>query len=460
MKNLFSFLITALLLAAVSCQQDEFLNEMEDSKLTLKSYVKVDDSRWEITHPDLPWEEWKGMLSLPENWNDLPKRYLIFYAHGMVDPDYPIELPNDLVGGKPVEQIVKDMEMGYATTSYGANGLVADIAVYDIITLLDEVKQIFTDHNNAAQPGYLAPPDYYFLGGPSEGGLVTLLTLENANVDENGENRFDGGLSICGPIGNFYNQLQYNGDFHVLFNYFFEKELKDRFNLDVGNPEDEVNDITIAAWNNGDLQSAVTDLMKKYPWKVTQLLNCAKVKTDMTDQQTMRRTVLECLRFNVKLTNDVITRLTGTPFNNSRKWYWGSYNDWRLNRYVQRVCPDNYDIIKATVKDRYETTGEIEIPLVTLHTTGDHITPYWHQTAYRMKVFLNGNSLLYTGIPVFNYGHCTIEESHLMAAMAILIAKTSFNNLFAVDQSLFSNEQSLESFKQILKDNAVEVQVN
>jgi len=452
MKNFFSILIAALLFAAVSCQQDEIFTEQEDNNLALKSYTLVDDYRWELTIPSNLGVFSKGLLTLPENWNDLPNRYLIYYAHGMVDPDFPIALPEDIIGGKPVEQIVKDMGMGYATTSYGDNGLVADRAVEDIKQLVIEVNKIFADNNE------LLPPDYLFLGGPSEGGLVTILTIERY------PDMFDGALSICGPIGNFYNQLQYNGDFHVLFNYFFGKELQDTYDKYVGNPEDGVGDKDSADWNDGfiplSLQWSIDHLMQQNPSKVKQLLKCAKVKTDMTDQETMRRTVLECLRFNVKLTNDVITRLTGTPFNNSRKWYWGSYNDWRLNRYVQRVCPDNYDIIKTTVKDRYETTGEIEIPLVTLHTTGDHITPYWHQTAYRMKVFLNGNSLLYTGIPVFNYGHCTIEESHLMAAMAILIAKTSFKNIFAVDPSLFSNEQSLESFKQILKDNSVEVQVN
>lgn len=449
MKNYFSFLFAALLLAAVSCQQDEILTELEDNNQILKSYVKVDDTRWEITAPDIPWEKWKGMLSLPGNWNNLPNRYLVFYAHGMVDPDEGIELPNDFVAGKSIEKIVNDMGMGYATTSYSANGLIAFEAVKDIEILVAEVNKIFDDNSNPNQEGYLLPPDYIFLGGPSEGGLVTVLTIER-NPD-----LFDGALSICGPIGDFYKQLQYNGDFHVLFNYFLGAEL----GKSVGNPADGVTQAIMDDWKTGDLKLDIQGVMAAYPSKVTQLLKCAKVTVDMNDPVAMGTAVLECLRFNVMLTNDVTTRLQGVPFNNKYKWYRGSDNDWKLNRYVQRVLTPDYYTAKNNVK-KYQTSGKIEIPVVTIHTTGDHVTPFWHNPAYRLKTFLNGNSLLHSGIPVANYGHCTIEESHLVAGLAILIVKTNFMNLFAVDEDLFTNQESLESFKQIMKDNSVEVQVN
>jgi pimeloyl-ACP methyl ester carboxylesterase len=376
----------------------------------------------------------------------------------MVDPDFPIALPTDEIGGKPVEQIVKEMGMGYATTSYGDNGLVADWAVDDIKQLVAEVNNIFDEHSSPMENDYLAPPDYLFLGGPSEGGLVTVLTIERY------PDMFDGALSICGPIGDFYKQLQYNGDFHVLFNYFFEDELQDTYHKYVGNPEDGVGgqDSTMGDWNDGyntlSLQWLIDQLMLQNPSKVKQLLRCAKVTADMTDQETMRRTVLECLRFNVKLTNDVVSRLEGVPFNNTRKWYWGSYNDWYLNKNVQRVLTADYPVAKENVK-KYETTGKIEIPLVTIHTTGDHITPYWHQTAYRLKIWKNGNSRYYTGIPVLNYGHCTIEESHLVAAMAILVTKVTLINMFAVNHSVFSNEESAEHFKQIMDENSVEFEI-
>ena len=451
MKNYLIFCLTALLIVAVSCQQDDFFSDQKDNDLLLKSYTQIEDfNRWELTIPSILGES-KGLLTLPKNWNELPDRYLIFYAHGMVDPDEPLALPNDSVGGKPVEKIVLDMNMGYATTSYGDNGLVADRAVEDIVQLVAEVNTIF-DNNNE-----LLPPDYLFLGGPSEGGLVTVLTIERY------PHIFDGALSICGPIGNFYNQLQYNGDFHVLFNYFFEKELQDVYHNYLGNPQDGVGDSTINRWNEGneplELQWLIRDLMDKSPAKVEQLLRCAKVTVDMNDFEAMKTAVMECLRFNVKLTNDVVSRLSGVPFNNTHKWYWGSYNDWLLNQNVQRVLTSDYPIARENVKE-FETTGNIEIPLVTIHTTGDHVTPYWHQTFYRFKIWRNRNSYLYTGIPVFNYGHCTIEESQLIAGMAIMITKASLINQFIVNRSIFSSNKSMDNFKQIMEDNSVDFEIN
>jgi pimeloyl-ACP methyl ester carboxylesterase len=451
MKNFITILITAFLLATVSCQQDDLIAEPEGNDFFLKSYSQVDDYSWKFDIPSIFGVNADGLLALPENWNESP-RYLIFYAHGMVDPDEPIALPNDVIDGKSIEQIVLEMGMGYATTSYGANGLVADKAVEDIRMLVEEVNTFFEENVE-----YL-PPKFMFLGGPSEGGLVTILTIERY------PDLVHGALSICGPIGNFYQQLQYNGNFHVLFNYFFEEELQGTYDKYVGNPEDGVGgqDSTMGDWNDGyiplSLQWSIDQLMQQNPSKVKQLLNCAKVKSDMTDQEAMRTVVFECLRFNVKLTNDVISRLTGTPFNNSRKWYWGSKNDWRLNRSIQRICPDNHDIIKEKVND-YETTGETKIPIVSVHTTGDHITPYWHQTAYRLKIWKNGNGKLYTGIPVANYGHCTIEESHLVAALAILITKATLIDLFAINNSVFSSDDSAERFKQIMNENSIEFEI-
>ena len=51
--------------------------------------------------------------------------------------------------------------------------------------------------------------------GVSEGGLITALAIEQR------PDVFDGGLSTCGPIGDFSQQINYFGDFRVLFDYFF-----------------------------------------------------------------------------------------------------------------------------------------------------------------------------------------------------------------------------------------------
>lgn len=426
---------------AVSCQKDEmFLDPALDieHKTVFKS---TEPGKYTNTSG-----ECINIISLPEKaiWNNLDSRYMIFYAHGMVDPvPYePIALPSDEIGGKTIEEIILENNMGYAATSYRDNGLVVLDAVEDIKKLVEIAGEFFEDHTD-----YL-PPDMIFLGGPSEGGLATIKTIEKYL------HLFDGAVSIGGPIGDFWNQLQYMGDFHVLFNYFFGKELKG-MGIDIGNPEDGVDPTIMSAWKSGELQDIIIGLMQKYPGRVPQLLRCAKVTVDMNDPEAMGTVTLELLRFGIMLTNDIHDRMGGVPYNNTRKWYWGSNNDWKLNRSVQRIRGDY--AAKQEVR-KYETSGEIDIPVVTIHTTGDHVVPFWHNPKYRYKVFINGNSLLHTGIPVDNYGHCTIDESHIMAALYIIISKAALIDYFQLSGTMFETPEQFDTFKEIMKENSIEVE--
>lgn len=388
--------------------------------------------------------EWVVSLPDPDSWNSQDYRYMVFYAHGMVDPvPYEeVKLPDDRIGDRSVEEIILAANMGYASTSYRDNGLVVIDAVEDIKELVNIAGMFFDDH-----PEYI-PPDMLILGGPSEGGLVTAKTIEKY------PHLFQGAVSIGGPIGDFWRQLQYMGDFHVLFNYFFGNELEAQ-GINIGNPEDGVQTAIMDAWKWGDLQDIITGLMINNPGKVKQLINCAGVTVDTGDEIATGTAMLELLRFNIMLTNDIKDRMGGVPFDNTRKWYRGSDNDWRLNRNIQRIRADY--TARASVRN-YETSGEIEVPVVTIHTTGDHVVPFWHNPIYRYKAFIKGNSLLHTGIPVDNYGHCTIEESHIMAALFIVISKARLIDYFDLSGKAFESPEQMKKFMEIMKDNSVEVE--
>ena len=82
---------------------------------------------------------WAGSLTrvcFPADWNG----DLIIYAHGYVEPQAPLAVPDNSIGGTPVEHLVNAIGYAYATTSYRANGLVAEDAVTDLIALESMVK--------------------------------------------------------------------------------------------------------------------------------------------------------------------------------------------------------------------------------------------------------------------------------------------------------------------------------
>jgi pimeloyl-ACP methyl ester carboxylesterase len=408
--HFFFILILYLLAFAVSCQQDELLSD-SNTEFDHQSFLKISMVEHGRYTGEYSGGEW--LISMPDTliWNNpaLPvPRVMVFYAHGMVDPvPYKdIELPSDSIGGNAIEEIVTDMlKMGYATTSYRDNGLIVLDAVKDIQQLTVVVNEFFRNNED-----YL-PPDVLLLAGPSEGGQVTVKTIEKY------PELFDGAISICGPIGSFYDQLQYNGDFHVLFNYFFGAELA-ALGINIGNPQDGVDPQVMNAWTNNALQGIILGIMATYPERVYQLINCANVPVDTSDPVAVGTAVLELLRFNIMLTNDVKEKMRGVPYNNMGKVYVGSFNDELLNDLVQRIADPSFTRAKNFVK-QYETSGKIHVPLVTIHTTGDHVTPFFHQEDYASKIFPVCSDLLYQ-INVTAYGHCTINELHILEALMFI----------------------------------------
>ena len=396
-------------LFAVSCHERSFWDPETKNPNTLK-YEEIKPGTFVGEYAGAKWQ-----LSLPDPiiWNSLPHRYLLFYAHGIVDP-VPFEeiaLPDDNIGGRSVEDILNDKGIGYASTSYRDNGLVVLEAVEDMKNLVDLTRLFFRVH-----PNYFFP-DTLFIGGPSEGGLVTVKTIEKYG------HLFDGAISICAPIGNFQDQLQYNGDFHVLFNYFFGAELSS-YGVDLGNPRDGVHPDIMNAWKFGRLQDLIILLMQTYPERVPQLLITAKATVDFTNELAMGTAVLELLRFNIMMTNDVRNRMRGVPYNNKNTVYFGSLNDRLLNENVQRIDERDYQRVKNNIM-KYETSGKlINLPLATIHTTGDYVIPYWHEELYPLKIFPARNRYLHKSIPVVNFGHCTITEENIEEALAFLTGRT------------------------------------
>ncbi len=117
---------------------------------------------------------------------------------------------------------------------------------------------------------------------------------------------------------------------------------------------------------------------------------------------------------------DLFDKANGMSFDNQLRWYHGTgswWKDWRLNRGVERVSSDPE--AREYVRGFYRTTGNLEVPLVTLHNLKDPIVPYKHELIYLTKVLLKGRSHLLRAYPsLFNlYGHCEFEPVEVLFAL-------------------------------------------
>lgn len=342
-----------------------------------------------------------------EEWNG----DLVLFAHGYVSPDEPIAIPEDqlvLPDGTSIPEMITGIGYAFATTSYSKNGL----AVKEGIADLRDVVHIF--EREYGEPGYV------YLTGASEGGLITALSVERY------PDVFDGGLAACGPVGDFRSQINYWGDARVLFDYFFPGVLPPG---PVSIPSE-----VIGSWVN-QYEPAIREALEADHDATRQLLTVARVPVDPADPFSSGvEALVQLLWYNVFATNGGSDVLGGQPYENIRRIYVGSKDDLHLNYNVERFSADSAAV--AEIENTYQASGDLGVPVVTLHTLGDPVVPYWHQPLYRQKVVASGSEALHTNIPVLRYGHCAFTGDEVLAAFAVLVYRVTGVSVLGTDQSL------------------------
>jgi pimeloyl-ACP methyl ester carboxylesterase len=321
------------------------------------------------------------------NWNGV----LVVYAHGYVAPQLPLMLPSEELGLFP-DLLPGLLSQGYAfaTTSYSKNGYAVEQAGKDLNALVRHFKT-----HVLPNAGLL---DKVFVVGASEGGLITTMLVEKH------PGVYDGGLAMCGPIGGMPAQVQYLADFRVVFDYFFPTV----FSFGVTDvPED--------AWQNwASYEAGIPLALQGDPAATSQLFSVTGAAFDAGDPTSIDTTTLGILFYSIWGTNDLIATAGGMPYDNQDTWY-GLPSDVELNDGVERVESDGR--ARAYVRRAYQPTGELYVPLVTLHNTLDPVVPYWHEDLYASRATPG----LFQHIPVEGYGHCAFTAEQVLTAFGILV---------------------------------------
>jgi hypothetical protein len=329
---------------------------------------------------------------IPDGWNGS----FLVYAHGYVDPILPIALPNDLVEGIPLKTLLTSppLNFAYASTSFRENGFAVKEAMIDLMILGKMLKGSFK-------------PDKIYLGGVSEGGLVAIKTLEKK------QHIFDAGLVTCAPIGHFQQQLQYFGDFHLIFKGLYAAELSGT-GIDIGSPE-YVSPALMQAWTYGNLKTVLAGILASSPDNLKRLLQAAQVPVDVESLPTeaLIGIAMEILRFNIMATNDIIDRVYGVPYDNTTTEYPDYLPD------IERIEGDKQAL--CAIKYLYETKGTPMVPVVLMHTLGDHVTPAWHIEIYSQKVGFYGMSDNVEYILVERYGHCNFTKEEILNGISMML---------------------------------------
>jgi len=320
---------------------------------------------------------------------------VVVFAHGYVAPGSGNIIPPDelTIGGLSLPTTFNQLGYAFAASSYSKDGLAIVEGVNDTHDLVQNIlkPQIH--------------PQRVYLIGASEGGLVTTLSAEQL------PGVYNSAGAACGPIGDFQAQINYFGDFRVIFDYFFPDVIPG-------------NAITIPSYVMGAWDSTYVPLIEgalaSNPSAAAQLINVLKAPVT-SDPTTVAETVIGALWYNVFGTADANTELHGQPFDNHNRIYLGSSNDLLLNLKVERYKAS--PVALGMVASQYQTSGKLKMPLVTIHTTGDPVIPYWHETLYTLKTLAAGTLLDRINLPVANYGHCTFSAGDILAAFALIVLR-------------------------------------
>jgi pimeloyl-ACP methyl ester carboxylesterase len=315
----------------------------------------------------------------------------VVFAHGYVAFNQPLDFYHLRAGdGTSIPAVVQGLGYAFATTSYRQNGLA-------ILEGVEDIRELVA----AFMANYSSPTRIHLIGA-SEGGLIATLVAERS------PELFSSTLAACGPIGSFQRQVNYFGDFRVLFDYFYPGLLP-------GSPI-EIPQSVIDNWDLVYAPAIAAKVMANLD-RAREFLRVTRAAHDPANTSTILNTTLSLLWYNVFATNDAVQKLGGNPFENRTRWYSGSSNDLRLNRVVRRITasPAAREAVRA-----YETSGNVSTPLITLHTTGDELIPFWHEPLYLLKVDLFSRGR-FIPVPIFRYGHCNFTPAEVVGAFVAAV---------------------------------------
>jgi len=363
--------------------------------LTLTSPIAADvPPDWCVTEPGEGDEV--HTICVPEKWNG----GLILWTHGYIFPSEPITISHIYLPGTDlsIPEIAGRLGYAFAASSYSKNGYAVESGIEDTYALYQRFVVSYTE------------PTHTYTLGASEGGLIAVKLMEIY------PDVFDGGLALCGPLGGFHEAVPHGGDFRVVFDYFFPDVL----------PGDAIS-VPVDAWQYWKSEGPDTeqgyyydimDAIQDYPQRTAQLFNVTDTCIDPQDLDSAVDAATQLLSYNIFATNDMMETLGGNPYDNRTTWYRGSYCDLCLNRGVDRFETDPAAVGEIM---RFAPTGDIEAPLITLHTTCDPLVPFRHELSYWKLARSQGDLDKLLVLPIPRYGHCTFEVRELLLAFAALV---------------------------------------
>lgn len=333
-------------------------------------------------------------IFIPNGWNG----EAVFYAHGILPPLAPVSLPGptDWDNAAALRDALGQAGYAIAYSSFGENGY----AIKDGIQRTHQLRGILTSQ--------FGKPTRSFLIGHSLGAQVVQALAETY------PEQYDGALAMCGVLGGTRLQTDYIGHARALFDFFYPGVL----------PGDVMDMPVIITDPTTQIQNPVIGAVLANPTGFALLAASNQVQLAGANTTELLTSLVNALAYQAIGVNDLLQRTHGhVLFDNSETQYGSAFYPaayyQAVNAGIKRytATPD----AMAWLEHNYEPTGDLRIPMLTLHKTRDRLVPYRHEAAYRARVDAAGRSANLVQRSQQAFGHCEFAAADMLSNFQDLV---------------------------------------
>jgi pimeloyl-ACP methyl ester carboxylesterase len=326
-------------------------------------------------------------IEVPDAWNG----EVVYFAHGFRGngPDLSVQAP-------PIRDYLIQHGFAWAASSFSKNGYEPGVGAKDTYALRD----VFTAKVGVAKRSYIY--------GQSMGGHVVALSLEQYPT------AYDGALSECGVVSG-HEILDYFVSWAALAGYFSGTDL-------FANSTDAGKLIGVL---RGDLPAVLGQA--KSPTEKGKAFAAAIQRLTGGPRPYFREGYLSnyVLNFGLLLQAVAQPQVSNAVAENQHTEYaikdgFGVTGD-EINRAITRIAANPAYRDPATYPEFADFTGKIQVPLLTIHGTGDLFVPISLEQSYRRIVETAGNGELLVQRAIRRSGHCSFSQEERITAFEDLV---------------------------------------
>jgi len=311
-------------------------------------------------------------IDIPEDWNG----GLVMYAHGY-----------SIVGSsrgynRLIPQAVGSLGFAVAQSRYSKQGWAAEQGVLET----EELRRYFIRKYGATSPTVIA--------GHSQGAAITFATITRYS------DAYDGALPMCGtsqPTIQFMREQIF--DMRLFFDYYFPG-----LEGSAIEPEGHLADMA-------GIIEKVKELTAADPERAEWFSDYFKLPGV--------EAIPRVIAFWTVLLAELHERTGGNPFGNEQLVYGGTEDDAKFNAEIPRAEADRES--EQYLIDWVTISGEIEDPVVTMHTLVDQLIPVEVTAYYDTLTKVEGTNDLLVQLYVDRIGHCAFSLDETVEALRRLV---------------------------------------